>query len=1731
MDDISPLGDWAEAIQDDFLKEAGRLKAAGTLTENEAAVLDHVIALPSAHVDRLLISPEGGSAAELVGHFVVTQAGDPALKQFLYSPVTGLKPYASAAALHDALQQCVADPVSRQDVLHFVPSEVRAGLASATILRVQRERIEAGVFAQCQQSIIALRAHQLELCSERLLGFPSLREALNALLFQQLEQEFQGLDLSPLTTWVNSYVSGLPGGPRLRVASMNLSDAALRYFANGWPDDQLREYLSPSVPYETTQAYSPTLDVRMLRVVREATRLLPALIKTWVEDFWSLSIDGMSLRELADQIADDCFFNALLQARHIRVIDNSLFSQLKAFCGPVQAGRPWQAVQLSLLDLGNAEVELAGMFTAYLPANGADVFLFSEHAGLERFGSRASLRQTVLNRLKAPSATNSLLLHLSRDQQVQLRKMHNLILQVSVISDALFANRVQSIINKQQRDLTFLLDAAKGSDYDVNALVDHALDVRRLLDPRLQRLHTEGRWSTSLALQREAIPMPGLLLDKPAPDTLLDKLQRLKKQSQSLCEARPELQTFARQRLDTELKVSQGHLSAETLKVQSLSSEAAPSTPRPLTDILLEQVTGFDPLPDDGVSIQLGVQQDGQAFSPVAALQGADLISLLGRASTGFIDGFVEQLRDFYSADNRTLPGLSMTRAISLLWGTALRYEMAVKDYCCKLGPVQRQMLNTVLDRPLRSERHSLLGFVPDVCELSLMHERSARTLSLSNCFVITERGGTDPDNSGQALLWMAPKGLEIFASLDACLGALSTRLLDKLARQSVLDCVFDNERLLVTDEMQFVASVIETHWLETCQSRVFTKQVEDVEFILRQAVASGDSAQSLINQVACYWAELPDFTIDELIETISDWQFNERLPDWLKYASSEDRKEYADLLLRFRWAGGDADSYLHGVPELLDYAREQLGARLAVDFPEASLNPDQIEITLVEYSGPASGEIAGIPAVSRLSHALTYFALSNFINVQSGLRSYRSLGPQPLPAGLNDHYVRQLVRSLDLAARYVQLLEEKLTPGNAGVSQRQARFSLQLPAQVLEQAFQAKLKNTLSDTAYAYLKQVMNSPDAKARQPLNEVELVVRPLAFRAIEGRHADVAQGMYLIGPANLNAGPQLLYVFYNKEYALKEYRDQNALISELHTSASLQALVLGRLEPRVRKIYDHNGFVEPHIGYVDPTLMSALEANPPATLVPDPITGNLFVRLYADMLHVRLAQAKAQSSSVAQADWASLKYVLSLLADIALLVLPGKLSLPLFVWQGEASVQASVQALDEGHWGEALFQFVNGLLMIEAGRASLTPRVRSGSTEPVPSEPAAVTPVKSIGKQLTPEQSNALRVYAANDVSLVDLREDLASGLYTDIRTSYQYISMAAEVFRVVDWRGRWRIYIGEGRYGPLVKRDAQQHWQWDPSEPLLGGGQVLGIQPAQPGAEFFADGSKLQACGMRNIERLYPERALIIREAHEQAISYLKACKAHLRPVKEVSELGADARQLLERIFSAKPVDKTVLKNLKGKVNKILSLMQSSSFSPVNSTRYYLYTSPDTQTVARTTKVGSIGSHDAVFFGDGFFASADEVFEFSVKGRDGKEFDRVKHATATILIHEFSHMALDTIDLNYLGVKFPFEELLIPETTGYAPIRKRKGEMQDHRYLQLTTEVAPGDLFREKHVGARSYMAWSYKAPMAAAIRTGCKTPEELRNRFYQEPLFRAEIVMMNADSMALLISWLGYFKP
>lgn len=1768
MDDETPSGDWVEGMRDGFFSDLSQWRESGHLTEEESSWLTSALletqGIPPVH--RLLIGEAGEPLADLAGYFVVTP-GSSAMSTFMYSPVAGLEIFATQLELSNALGQRLLNPLLREDLLRFVPIENRLGLASIGPLKIKYEPVYGDVFIERSQSIVDLRSHNLEDLTRHLITAPSVRRVLNEALKEQLDVYFQGMDLSPLSTVVDSYEKRLPpesaavvassalivpanllvpaaasvavAVPHL-VASMSLSDAALLYYANaGWPQAHIREYHSPTVPVADR---SKILDEHMQALVGAVTRGLEARMKAITAAFWAVEFNGLSLKAWSIQVVGDRFFHELLHARHNGVISREQFANFKVSYVSDQAlasywQSNWKPGKLSLTGPGNVLIEFAGLFNAYLPGHNGEVFLCCNSSGMERFAHRSVLTGALWSRLKQSDHKKSLRAHVSLDQQAVFRVIQNAKFEVNVnvLKHNLFESVVQSIIDKQARDIAYLMAWAKEQGFDLSATVDHALDVRELLDPQLLTLDTQGRWSTRLLLDPllTAMPTPDPATGLAEARLLRGKLPSLDAQMTQALQSMPTLRDFAQERLATELAaLGKGHLHAQQLMVLAFASGSQADKPllqtsRSLVDRLLERLTGCDVLSADTTSVVLHSVGNNPEPKPVDGLDARTLLSLLDRAAQGFVGGFSQRLRAFYGGAHASQGSLLMGQKLVQLRGTALRYEYHLKRLDSTFSRSDALIVKILLDQPQRGQRSTIKGFIPDVCEVSLILEGLPGGIALSQCVVMTERGGTDPEHSGRAILWTVEQGLECFNGIDECLKSLLGRLQDKTRQWELLEYIDRREHPQLLARLQgksareprFVLSMVADDWLVHCQNVVIEKHLREVAFALELARNQHLSGESTVHLVEPFLGVAQVvLNMDAAIERLNRWLFSQSLPVWLNQAPVDDQQEYAHVLLLNHRAQANGDSYLKGVPELLVFAREQLEARLAVDFPGLTLNPDQIEVSVLQFAGPAGGEIAGQPAVSRLSNTLTYFGLSNFFNVESGVPSYRSLTDHSLPPGLDDRYVRAMFRSLDISARYRTLLEEQLSPGRPGVEARQRLFNHQLPAQILAQAIEAKLTGALSDTAYRYVKHVFSYPDGKAREWLGATAVVVRPVALLAVAGRHGDIAQGLYLIGPAEKGAGPLILYTLYSKDYTLKEYPSEQAFLTELRSVEALQTQVLERLEPGVKKIYQHGGFVEPHIGYFDPTLMSPQETNPPATLLSQTITGNVLHNLYNDTVQLRLKQAQAHSKTVAQADWASLKYLLSLLADIALLILPGKLSLPFAVWQSGQFLEHSAESAAEGDWGKAVYEFAMSLLLLNAGAGAAESEtvLIDAEEDPFPDPPTV---------SLTPEQQRGLFPYEVNDLALEQLSEAPVTGLFSDALTGYQYVPLSGKVYRVVAWDHRWRIYIGEDREGPLVRRNAWQYWVLDLREPLLGGGPLLSRPLNLLTTRRFERSVNISAYGMRAILRLYPQEARMIREAHELAISYLSDCQEHLQSVSSARELSASTHAYLQRFFSIEAVSDRLLNKLRRVTETLLTVMLRRDYSPLTSKKYVICEYADDQVVAF---VATFDARKPIYLNRRFFENKRAYLRPAVRPPAGRTFDSDQHLRAVALIHEFTHVALNTLDINYMGSTYPFLELLVGR---YARAGETRRVLKLCRDRHLTTSIEQSELFKQLNVMDGTLHDMSPEIKRKLLNRTGTRTLEEAQQLFFDDPVERANIILMNADSVAILLPWLGYFKP
>jgi hypothetical protein len=117
----------------------------------------------------------------------------------------------------------------------------------------------------------------------------------------------------------------------------------------------------------------------------------------------------------------------------------------------------------------------------------------------------------------------------------------------------------------------------------------------------------------------------------------------------------------------------------------------------------------------------------------------------------------------------------------------------------------------------------------------------------------------------------------------------------------------------------------------------------------------------------------------------------------------------------------------------------------------------------------------------------------------------------------LDGNAIVQLVRQLDLKRLYQARLSPLLKGQTEEARERRRLFCRQLPWQLLQYAHGQTLDERLSASAWSYIQQAFDMPDAVARAAVRGATAIVRPLELIATEGAARIKALGCYLIGPA--------------------------------------------------------------------------------------------------------------------------------------------------------------------------------------------------------------------------------------------------------------------------------------------------------------------------------------------------------------------------------------------------------------------------------------------------------------------------------------------------------------------------------------------------------------------------------------------------------------------------------------
>ncbi len=1652
-------------------------------------------------VERLLINRPGKPVMPLAGTFIMSPTPD-AEKAVLYTPYGGLELFDSRTDLLSEIEARLRDPDQRRQLLHFLSITERDGLPADEHLGLSTSVIEGAVMLDQERAIQAGQYKNVTMMLQELRKLPTLDGMLHILLDIMARSYFPGLKQAD--TRVN-FFSRTPTDDGSRwVASLPLNETLLQFYVkHAWPTDRTHTFDNIGYDPSTLTPQQRAEDQRRWdSVVEQTSAILSRLLNSLLQTYWNEDINGGESRaQLFARVMSDKFRADLLFKHQDEIVSTDESLTLRTMLLPNQAMRDTTGSQLKL-----EKVRVHAPFQHYVDLAGtlmmsnSHAYLYTQSRGLQVLKDLKDLNATLLSMLKAAGHEDELLNFLSVDERSVFIGMDHMQVQGQPVTDDVFLEMVEDIVTKQSDNLNFALGLFRRSagSIDLAALLDSALDVRTMLDSRLLEQPSGGRWTVHPITSGNGRP------STVQAEKAKLHLQRLEAIEAALAMERsqhPTLRELVAHALNLELAKRNLNLTADNIHINTYASRAREQEGRPpqKSSSMVEHFIA-----------RLARQSEALKDSLRTGLYGkrdAGLAHMLHSLSTTTFNAIIEQvMQSFVQSDLRTLPHLLLENnqthlSHGLLQG--LIGEVRLRQLSRSLPGPTLALLDASLDANglTRLTRHGLNGFIPDAFGLTLNLGLDAIPQALANCFVLTERGGIDPNNSGTALLWTPRCGYEAFASVKVLLDALERRLQNPLERLPLLENVPVSRRLPHQSYSLGPLQRIDDDLLKNRQQTYSNFTRDEIDHVL----SMGLSAQRFQDCMDRLIRRAPPSNLPRATAIARAMILQQALPVWLGMATPRDQILQAELIEQYRVSAADERDYLHGITSIRESAQSALTRLLKARFPEQDITPDNVLI-------PGNIDLAGN------IQTLTDFALRHLPELNGDSIRPRSRTATPLPATLDGNAVVQLVRQLDLKKRFEQQLTTHLKSQTTATRERRELFCRQLPWQVLQYAHQHMLDERLSASAWGFIQQVFDMPDALARATVRGVTAFIRPLELIATEGSAKVKALGCYLIGPTSGAPGPLVLYAPYSPAHSLKEYPNEVALLNEFITPGALQDWVLEQLETKHQATYRN--------------LLNQRFGKGPSDirLGVSPITGNLLTRLFEDNAEMLLKMLASQFSRWGKSAWDAVTSLLTQGIPKGLQFMAGKLAYPLVVWRSYKLFKASAENLQEHHWQQALKMFALGVAEMAALRGALEDLLPQTEppAEPViqapwlqPSQPAATT----LGTlDVTDPERTRLQVFESHDVALDDLEKTTQPHMYRDRLNTRNYVPLAGKVYPIKKTGDGWRLNKGELR-GPYVRQNAQGEWTLDLDRHNPRYGKTLSRYAGRRHTRSVVRSLiNIEAVGMREIAALSSWKAQCIDEALNVATYYTVTCKRNLVHFAALRDANSRLGRFFSELFGIVTLTADQVQRIERRVDEVLDELINPTLVGPDSKRFVSgtdrYRSQDSFAFVLPTDE----EHKIYLLGR-FFDPPMDIYQ----NRLTAPFNLSAHARATVLIHEITHIRSSTEDLAYLDSMRPFADLINVDIPGAALM---KTDLEDVRETALSLATPVTMLFKVWDAVSQLWEDFgdspSTQLQMKKVLSTtGATSLDDARSIFMSNADKRIDTILANADSVTYLISELG----
>ncbi len=1703
-------------------------------------------------VDRLILNDGNDEPFELSAALLLSHAQTDSPEVYLYTLATGIEVFNDR---------------------HTLLAVLRARFAQGgTDALFEYERIDADPFRAQMLAIVDHQVEHTEQLSTQLKSMPSLLDASTASLARQLKKTLPHISVDPKTHLLQ-LVCDSNGDAEPVLITQTLAQAAF--------DDCCKVELAEGFQrrfLDARGALASTSDTDLYSqafadAVAGVGEQYGTLLKAYWEGTWR---EKRSRRHLAIESFNGSLRRELYCQRHDGTLTadvlNPLLPLLQTVTGDLPTGTTIRCSRLTLKIGNSASHALAGTFVVQ-PGTDEDqsILWFSPDHKLIAFADLAALTACFTTAQGREQLRPALAL---ADQTV-LQNQGQVQLGLERIGAHLFADRIDSIIALQARNLLYVTGLSSASD-QVMAMFDDALDVRQLIDPRQLQL-TAGRWREEAPFNFGSVWLkPPVVAPVPAPSpgpgsedstimqgqpstrseisrvstSWLEQTRTFELRSKRLRQLDNVLRDYAEQALHLYLCVltsgpvrvgdirvrwfESGVVDSSGVETRALPvSETGQLISMELVSLLLECVSGHRPrVLTTGTQVLLD-------STTAAGLDQIDLINhMLDKLTTNFTEKYVSSFRQarigyVRQGDRHSQPA---REALSLR-EDALRLDLALRKRQAWVNSAAVGMVRQVLDRPVGSLRMALDVPATEVFSVALSYDDNPGVVL---CDAMVLRQPLNP--TGPVMLWCCALGWRQFASVER-LEAMLQRELHQTYPERWLELLGERDRTLLRNhllkpsdnQVRIRLDRIDGHAIEALQERALNREQQDLRQLCLRAARCRFEA-GLFTQLASA-TELDgqlDNMLDGLSVRIDNSLFEALMPPWVRSASIADLKLYLHIWTRYFLSTDGGKDFLFDIPSLGDYACEQLTKQLAKDFPGQLLDPDKITITSRRYvtASPAAGELPSGVAAATIVHSesLTDFSVNRFVDDQGAILSVDSAEQPQSVRLLTPVYLRQLVRSVDVGTRFMALLTKKLAPDDADYVLRKSLFVAQTPPMLLALALPEKLKGNLSQKAYNFISRVLDMPDGLAREPVDGTRVIISALQLVADAGMSPDTVTGVYLICPADPDAGPVVLYVAQHPVFTFREYTSQSALMDDVRNDESLQQLLLERLDPEVTRRYAHGGFAEPHLPFsVEGFNEIPLSTPGPVTLELTEVKGNALQFLFTGTVKLLLDLGVSNVVTNEQADRSDRTFLATLGLEQAMTLLPGKLAALLGLWQSHTLFRASAASVSGRRWGQALSEFSAALAVMITVREQaiedlpLEEQVSTGSPLATGEQDRSPTAFSWEEGALNAEQRMRLQGLEAKSVALHEMRHDDLLNLYLDKASGTPYAVVAGKVYQVKSkpLQGVWIIVGADGTPGPMIKLDENQRWQLDLTLRLRGGGGII-TKDASASADTLADDVLIiEARGMPEIRLLYRDHARRIGQAHLQAKRYLENCLDNLNVHQRGAALDPRVKQIIGEFFGVSRPDQALLIQVESTIKTLFDEVMDASLAPFSSPRFIVGNNrPGREAVNAFVIKGD--PKKRVFLTEQFFT----VPPFALKPLAAAQgFDFPDHYRAATLLHELSHQALATYDIAYLEAMAPFPDLLLEDNADHVRLRAEVERLQESRLSHRTSKSA---LFTHFENGQWRDLTHHDRRGVELILRiTGTYDLDDARDIFLADAKKRSQILLSNADSVTLLILRLG----